>query len=120
MQSLTKTEIRIVHFIALGFSEKEIAEMLYIEPSTVHTHSRNARRKTDSRNAVDLARKYILSLDDPKKILIGILFLFIELFNIVGFDTNDVRAYKSEKSVSKVSVRIRTIRKPKEYDTFIV
>ena len=38
-RSLTRRETEILHYLAMEFSNKEVAEHLKIEPSTVHTTS---------------------------------------------------------------------------------
>ena len=42
---LTNQEKKISKLIAYGFSEKEIASKLFIAESTVHTHTKNIRKK---------------------------------------------------------------------------
>ena len=120
MLNLTATEEKVVHLITLGFSEKEIAGKLFIETSTVHTHARNIRRKMGARNAVDIARNYILSLENPKKILIAIGFLFLEIISL-GADVvpDDVRVVRSSKPGRSVNVKSKTNSRY-ELDTFII
>ena len=57
---LTKRESQIMRLIALGYIEKEIANLLKISPCTVHVHSKRIREKTGSRNIADITRTWLL------------------------------------------------------------
>jgi DNA-binding CsgD family transcriptional regulator len=78
MKVLSKAELRVAEQIAWGHSEKEIAEKLCISPFTVHSHAYTIRKKLNARGAVDIARAFILSLDDPKKYFLAAFFLLIQ------------------------------------------
>ena len=106
---LSKAEYKVAELVARGLSEKEIASELFISPKTVHTHTYNIRKKWDARCAVDVARKFILSLDDPKKYFTVCAFLIIQshvIFNCIYMDL---------RRPARTSVRIvRTSRKVQE------
>lgn len=68
---LTTTEWDVARQVAFGHSEKEIADIMCVSPKTVHAHTYNIRKKTGSRSAVDIARKVILSFDNPHKHFLG-------------------------------------------------
>jgi DNA-binding NarL/FixJ family response regulator len=51
---LTKREIEILELVAKGFSNPEIADMLFISKRTVDGHKANLVQKTGSKNIVDL------------------------------------------------------------------
>ena len=67
LSELSSAELRVLEQIAYGFSEKEIAEKLFLSKATVHNHAYNIRKKLDARGAVDLARIFILSFDSPRE-----------------------------------------------------
>ncbi len=56
LAELTEREIEIIKSVAKGFSNKEIAEILFISPRTVDTHRTNIMRKLDMHNVVELVR----------------------------------------------------------------
>lgn len=72
IESLSKAEMRVTREVARGYSEKEIADHLCVSYKTVRTHTYNIRKKLKARCAVDIARQYIQSLEDPKKFCITV------------------------------------------------
>jgi len=54
--NLTRREVDIISFIAQGYSNKEIANLLYISEFTVKAHRRNLKAKLHLSNAVDITR----------------------------------------------------------------
>lgn len=105
---LSKTEYRVAEYIARGLSEKEIADRMYISHKTVHNHTYNIRKKWNARCAVDVARKFILGLDNPRQFFKVLSFLLIQ-FNIV-FTNPDIDLRKSIRTSTRVT---RIIRKNK-------
>lgn len=68
LDSLTERELEIAENISLGYLDKEIAERLYVGHETVRSHIKKIKRKVPTLHTrVDIAREYILSLDNPKK-----------------------------------------------------
>ena len=66
--NLTTRELEVSEKISLGYLDKEIADILCICPETVRSHIKKIKRKVPGiHNRVDIAREYILSLDNPKK-----------------------------------------------------
>ena len=55
LNSLTKREKSVIHLLAQGASNRDIAESLNISDHTVKTHLYSAFKKTASRNRVELA-----------------------------------------------------------------
>ena len=55
-QSLTPREKEITALACLGYTNKEIAEQLFISPATVKTHLRNAKRKFGLRSKLELRK----------------------------------------------------------------
>jgi DNA-binding NarL/FixJ family response regulator len=58
-ESLTVTELRIASLVKHGMSAQEIAQHLYIAPSTVKTHRRNIRKKLNIQNSGINLRAYL-------------------------------------------------------------
>ena len=56
IQSLSKREIEIIRLIASEVSSQDIADQLFISPSTVETHRRNIFKKLDIHSVVALTR----------------------------------------------------------------
>src|SRR5690606_19709966 len=80
---LSITEYKIAGEIARGNTEKEIADKFFVSPKTIHNHTYNIRKKWGARNAVDVARIFILNLDNPKQFFIAVTCLVIQ-FHIMG------------------------------------
>ncbi len=53
---LTKREKEILSLIAQGFSNKQIAEKLFVSPNTIDTHRTNLMNKLDIHNVAGLTR----------------------------------------------------------------
>jgi DNA-binding NarL/FixJ family response regulator len=53
---LTKREKEILIFIAEGLTDKEIAEKVFLSPSTIITHRKNLLSKLNLKNKVELTR----------------------------------------------------------------
>ena len=66
-KTLTPTEWNIARLVAGGFTEKEMAIELFVSVHTIHTHTKNIRRKWEVRNIADITRIYILSEKMPKR-----------------------------------------------------
>ena len=73
MEILTERENTIASLIANGFIEKEIASKLFISIKTVHTHTKNIRKKLNAKNIADVTRTYIFGLKNR-----------FDLFEVVG------------------------------------
>jgi DNA-binding NarL/FixJ family response regulator len=56
LRDLTSREMEILRMIALGHSNNDIAERLFISPKTVDTHRTNLMRKLSAHNAASLTR----------------------------------------------------------------
>ncbi|AUC13806.1 hypothetical protein BTO06_00975 [Tenacibaculum sp. SZ-18] len=97
MQTLTNQEMKIAHCISSDLSEKEIADKLFISPSTVHSHTKNIRKKFGVRSKAGIVQKYLLSLDDPKSFVPGVFMLFLHLFMIVSVNQFDVRVPRTQR-----------------------
>lgn len=55
-QTLTPREKEITALACLSYTNKEIAEQLFISPATVKTHLRNAKRKFGLRSKLELRK----------------------------------------------------------------
>ena len=56
LESLTDAELQVARRLAAGYTNRGIAERLFVSPHTVNTHLRHAFDKLDLRSRVDLAR----------------------------------------------------------------
>ena len=56
LESLTKREVEILTLIALGMTNQEIAEKLFISFRTVHTHRTNLMKKLNAHGTAQLVR----------------------------------------------------------------
>lgn len=103
---LSKTEYRVAEYISRGMLEKEIADKMCISPATVHNHAYRIRKKWGARNAVDIARKFILSLEDPKNFFMALLLCGVQVTTTLTSPDIDLR------QPVRVSVRtsVRTVR----------
>jgi DNA-binding NarL/FixJ family response regulator len=59
MQDLTPKQARVCDLVALGWSNKEIAQKLGISRRTVEDHRAEIYDKMNVRNAVELVRKML-------------------------------------------------------------
>lgn len=100
MNQLTKTENKIARLVALGYVEKEIAHTICVSVHTVHTHTRNIRKKLNARNIADITREYILSLDNPKQLFLALLFTSMQLAMVASAE--DFECRKVSQNFSKV------------------
>lgn len=108
IQSLTKTQNTIAADVARGYSEKEIADRNCVSPHTVHNHLANIRKKLAVRSVVDIAREFILSLEEPKKFFSITILLAIQSITILGNLNVDMR----RPNTSRPTV-VRVVRKNK-------
>jgi two-component system response regulator NreC len=54
--ALTDREAEVLRYIALGYSNKEIAEMMQVSAKTIEAHKANAMRKMDMHSRIDIVR----------------------------------------------------------------
>lgn len=109
LPELSDTENRVAEWLTRGLSEKEIAEKMFVSRDTIHTHTYNIRKKLNARCAVDVARKFILSLENPGRFFTVLAFLIIQ-GNIV-FAHPDMDLRRSTRTSTRI---VRTSRKNKE------
>lgn len=91
MDLLTRQENRIARLVAEELAEKEIANMLCVSYDTIHTHTKNIRKKLGVKNNVGIAIRYVLSLENPKMFITSIVFLLIQSISIIKVDDIDLR-----------------------------
>lgn len=60
MENLTAREKEVARLVSLGFNNKQIAKEMFISVSTVKTNLEHIFEKTNLKNRVQLAVKYIL------------------------------------------------------------
>jgi DNA-binding NarL/FixJ family response regulator len=58
--SLTERESEVLRYIALGYSNKEIAAKMQVSVKTIEAHKANALRKMDMHSRIDIVRFAIL------------------------------------------------------------
>lgn len=104
---LTSREYEIAELIALGYSEKEVASKLFVSDVTVHNHTYNIRKKNKLRSCVDIAREFILSLDNPKQYFASLALLVVQLFIVFDSITYEVKRAPKVVKTAKYS-RVRT------------
>ena len=96
---LTNQEQKISELVAYGFSEKEIAAKLFIAESTVHTHTKNIRKKIKGRSAVDVARFYILQ--NPKQFFITTLLVVVQMFSVFVVQEDQIKRFARKVRTSR-------------------
>ena len=108
MQTLTKTEVKVSRFIAYGLTEMEIADKMFVSHHTVHTHTKNIRKKTGAQSKVDIARMYILGLPEAvdvmrgfKRFTITMVCLAIHFFTIFYDADSEMRKPRNGKRISR-------------------
>jgi DNA-binding NarL/FixJ family response regulator len=63
----TDRESEVLSYIAKGFRDKELAEILFLNVDTVRTHLRNIYRKLHVRTRTEAALKYLKKDSSPDK-----------------------------------------------------
>jgi two-component system response regulator NreC len=56
LASLTEREVEIIKLVSQGFTNKEMADKLFISPRTADTHRTNIMRKLDLHNVAEMVR----------------------------------------------------------------
>lgn len=54
-ESLTETELRVARLVAEGLTNPQVAQRLYVERSTIHTHMKSIFRKLGIKTRTELA-----------------------------------------------------------------
>lgn len=102
MEILTKQENNVARLIASEFSEKMIADKLFISPKTVPVHKRNIFKKWNVKNIAGVAVKYIQSLENPKAFKPAVMCLLLQL-GVVFFNVDyDVRQVRKTSRTTKI------------------
>lgn len=105
MEILTRQEKRIAKLVAEEMAEKQIADVLNISPTTVHTHTKNIRRKLGVKSAVGIAVKYLQSLEHPRRFAVAMMFLFLQLGIIVSANELDFRRSRIARRAAKTRIQ---------------
>lgn len=58
--ALTKRESEVLRYIALGYSNKQIADLMQLSVKTIEAHKANSMRKLDIHSRIDIVRFAIL------------------------------------------------------------
>jgi DNA-binding NarL/FixJ family response regulator len=64
-ENLTDRESEVLAYVARGYRDKELAEMLFLSVDTVRTHLRNIYRKLHVRTRTEAALKYLKKSRSP-------------------------------------------------------
>lgn len=104
---LSKRETQVARLIAKGFSEKEIASKLFVSVDTIHSHAYRIRKKIKARSAVDVCRLFILSLENPKQILIAVSFVLIQFSAMLDYHNDFKRPSKAKLKYKSRNIRTK-------------
>ena len=105
---LTERELEVAENVTRGMREKEISEALFVSLDTVRAHTYSIRKKLNARNAVDIARMFLQSIESPKKFVITIGFVLLQSHVIYNCASLDLR--KPSRNLVRTT---RVIRKHK-------
>lgn len=118
MKKISKTETKITHYIAQGYTEKEIASKMFVSVHTTHSHYKNIRKKLGARNIADITRIYMLKIlpkaSDVLKALTVAFFVSLQAYIIISKSDMDLRRVKRGR-VSRVSRKGKGKRKDGDY-----
>lgn len=119
MKTLSKTELKVTHLIANGYSVKQIAFKLFVSFHTAHTHCKNIHKKLNANNVADVTRIYMLQVlpkaTDVLKALTVVFFVSLQVHIIFYQNSMDLRRSKT----NRISRIVRTKGKNKlKYLTF--
>jgi len=119
---LSQREKSIARLVAWGFTQKEIADRLFVSPLTISAHLRNIYSKLAIHKETDLCRWWIFYeygiADNPLKRIIAVFLLLLSITSIVA-DNNMVRVFKSAPVPGTARV-VKTQRTRKYEDVFIL
>ena len=65
---ITNREQQILEFLYKEYTNKEIADRLFISPRTVDTHKRNLRKKLNVKSSVGLIKYYLTNFQQTKAV----------------------------------------------------
>lgn len=115
MNTLTSREKQIIELTAFGNSQKEIAELLTISPSTVDVHIKNIKIKTGLQKATELTcawfvKKYrvpIIDIPERTRRRIAAALLVLSVFTIVMSSSDLLRVFRGNGRVGAKTVSVR-------------
>lgn len=110
MKTLSPTEEKVLHATLQGKTNDEIAGSFFRSPHTIKTHIKRIKAKLGAKNMAEATCKYLLSIDDPKKLLKALLFLVIQLHVIINVVNVDMRM---ARRAGRTRVRTSNVRKNK-------
>ena len=94
--SLSSREKSIARLLAWGYTQKEIADRLFVSQLTISTHLRNIYRKLAIHKETDMCRWWIFYeyaiTDNPLKKIMAIVLLIVSLIMILS-DSPAVRTF---------------------------
>ena len=77
LNGLTDREKEITFYVAKGKMRKEIADVLCLADDTVKKHLQRIFQKTGVQSSVELAVRAVVSMENPKRILISSFFIAV-------------------------------------------
>lgn len=102
----THSEMEIAALLAKDLSEKQIATRRFTSHNTVRTHTRNMRKKIGANSNIGIVVRYLRSLDNKSKHLIGIAFVFMALvFNTANTGQTAINGYENDSQVKYQSFK---------------
>lgn len=110
---LTKTELRVVEAVCVGYSDKEAASVLCVSPRTIVNHKQNVFHKLGINKVTELAAWYWcqkfnhqFDLAELKKQVISIFLLLSLLPTSLNFDHDVMRARRAKPTKTRIETRI--------------
>lgn len=110
-EKLSPRQWEVAREIALGYSEKEIADRLCVSVDTVHSHARRIRKAINGRSIADVTREFVLSLDNARAYFSSVVCLLTLLFGLAFNTARDIRKpIRTRIPANTVRVRCRISR----------
>lgn len=98
IKDLSKSEQRVARMVAQGYEDKIIADKLFNSPHTIRTHVKRIKQKMNLNNRVQLAVKYIQSLENPKEFALTMTLVGVQFLAIFASPDMDLRRPRARRS----------------------
>ena len=98
---LTPRESEVAYLLTMGKCQKRIADMLHISIHTVRNTSVRVMRKLSANSSVDVARKVILSVENPRQFFLSWVCLVALSTSIFGNNPQDFRRARKRARTHK-------------------
>ena len=107
MKSISKREMQVAELLAWGFSDKQVANELFVSFDTARSHRRNIYLKLECNNVADLTRWYFqetqnynFGLKPQLRVALSVLFILLAI-SIEFFHLNAMRVKTVRTRVAK-------------------